>query len=294
MRQDVIRGGRARGLSGFTLIELLVVVAIISILVAMLMPSLGRAREQARSSACMANLRGLAQGLRVYANEWNDRFPPAEVQSNPQQNGRHWFAMLADTGVITVNDRSLKGALMCPSGEMQLHRDWSTPRDEEEARRYFQVPSKKLHPSGRQLEYRSNYASNATWEAGAAWAITGQMAWGNYFPMAMEIDPNAPVSGRKETHPLPVAQMANPGSVVLILDGFGCMGSGDPACISLRHGMGERDNRWANFAYVDGHVDMVKNSRLPQAGVDTNFFWNRSKLRYFNSKDVYWMTRDIP
>lgn len=54
---------------GFTLIELLVVIAIIAILMAVLMPSLKIAREQARGITCLANQRSLAQAYIMYADE---------------------------------------------------------------------------------------------------------------------------------------------------------------------------------------------------------------------------------
>lgn len=59
---------------GFTLIELLVVVAIISLLLAILLPSLGRARRQARTAGCLSNMRSLEVAHQMYMSEWNNWF----------------------------------------------------------------------------------------------------------------------------------------------------------------------------------------------------------------------------
>jgi len=60
---------------GFTLIELLVVVAIIALLIAILIPSLGRAKELANRSACGASLTGILKAANLYSASNNDQFP---------------------------------------------------------------------------------------------------------------------------------------------------------------------------------------------------------------------------
>jgi len=68
--------GRVRSFGGFTLIELLVVVAIISLLIGILVPSLGRSRDAARRVKCLANLRSIGMGLRLYMDtESGDLLP---------------------------------------------------------------------------------------------------------------------------------------------------------------------------------------------------------------------------
>jgi prepilin-type N-terminal cleavage/methylation domain-containing protein/prepilin-type processing-associated H-X9-DG protein len=60
---------------GFTLIELLVVIAIIAILAAILFPVFARAREKARQTTCMNNMKQLGLGWTLYAEDWDGTYP---------------------------------------------------------------------------------------------------------------------------------------------------------------------------------------------------------------------------
>jgi len=64
-----------RARSGFTLIELLVVISIIAILIGILLPALGGARQSAMRIVCMANMRSIGQSIELYRND-NDRGLP--------------------------------------------------------------------------------------------------------------------------------------------------------------------------------------------------------------------------
>ena len=68
-------GLRRRSAGGFTLIEVLVVVAIIALLVSILLPSLQRAREQAKRLLCATNLRTISQAMNIYCFMYKDYFP---------------------------------------------------------------------------------------------------------------------------------------------------------------------------------------------------------------------------
>jgi len=70
------RGNRTLPAPAFTLIELLVVIAIIAILAALLLPALRAAKERARITQCLSNLKQIGVGLKMYVDDYSSTFPP--------------------------------------------------------------------------------------------------------------------------------------------------------------------------------------------------------------------------
>lgn len=97
---------------GFTLIELLVVVAVIALLISILLPALGKAREQGKAAVCKSNLHQLALSTTYYAQENADRLP--YIVGDKNQGANAPFYQYHQIFMLWKYQKDLK-LLVCPS-----------------------------------------------------------------------------------------------------------------------------------------------------------------------------------
>lgn len=110
---------------GFSLIELLVVITIVTVLVALAVPALDKARGSARNAVCLSNLKQLGIFTATYAHEWQQYIPAARL---PLANNSNWVNQMSDSGYFPrrANDpTSVKSIvfdprsfLVCPSNSL--------------------------------------------------------------------------------------------------------------------------------------------------------------------------------
>jgi prepilin-type N-terminal cleavage/methylation domain-containing protein/prepilin-type processing-associated H-X9-DG protein len=84
---------------GFTLIELLVVLVVIALLVALLLPTIGKARERALGAQCLSNLRTIGQAVNGYACAQKGRFPISSHTAGSILRADAWIQSLEPYGV---------------------------------------------------------------------------------------------------------------------------------------------------------------------------------------------------
>src|ERR1041385_8371804 len=100
---------------GFTLIELLVVIAVIALLAALLFPVFAAAREKARATSCLSNMKQIGTALQAYLSDSDETYPmiwfpdAAHPDDLPVYN---WKRALWTTGILRT-----PGVYLCPSND---------------------------------------------------------------------------------------------------------------------------------------------------------------------------------
>jgi len=227
---------RQRRRGGFTLIELLVVIAIISILAAMLLPALKKAKDSAKGILCVNNLKQIGLGCFNYSSDNNGIIPRAMdddgsgTPSCPNPSSIYWKTDLFYGEYIKSSDT-------------------------------FECPMVGIHTDSIWDAYGWTW-----WWYGNQYMMNGLAVWRSSPPGQVADSPmiwtNWKCVQRYE-------QVMNPSSKFFIMDVDVSGGTGDAACWHPYYingaFLGYRHNNGINVLYFDGHVDWWKNN-LPYAG----------------------------
>jgi len=209
---------------GFTLIELLVVIAIIAILAAILFPVFARAREKARTTACLSNVKELATAVHMYVQDYDETMPGYTV--------------------YTSNSASVPRPYSGGSGTYLYWMDvlWPYVLNRE----VFRCPSYSTTSS-------TDIFQGYGWNAGVGYCINHPTRGRNATPPA----PNGYYDGYK------LAEIKYPSQTIVIFDATAACVQGDLTTSyhvnsatyspwAIRHSGGD------NFAFCDGHAKWVK------------------------------------
>lgn len=217
----------ANNARGFTLVELLTVIAIIVVLAAILIPVVGRVRENARTTHCARNLSGIGTAFQLYAADNKGLYPALRTQNSykgeagTNPTGKNWQEELSPYQSREVGDLS---SLKAESDSYVFCPEFVT--------RYRNDP-----------KWNSETSTSAGYGMNPNLGVSGNNVYKYRFKAALIAQPARTVLvGDSGNYNLDVTSAWSPNTARL-----GGYGSGDP----VRHA-GK-----ANYLYADGHVTLL-------------------------------------
>jgi len=234
---------------GFTLIELLVVIAIIAILAAMLLPALTKAKDKAKATQCLSNIRQMVFASKMYAGDNGSKFCWTFTLEGSQLNRSNWYVYL-------LPYQQTRQVLLCPVRPKTV-----------------KITTNGLFPmtSDGEVEYASdgtygNYAANfrlgGCWWPGS-WQVRGIKEESVVRPAATVAIVDGGTAPKNTTDPLQCVtaqSFQKPGCWIVhdVANDAPCVG-----CVSSPDdpnwgGPIPRHNGRSNNAFADGHVQVQK------------------------------------
>lgn len=107
---------------GFTLIELLVVIAIIALLLAILMPALGKVKEKAKQITCGAHMHNISLVLNLYASDYDSKLPAGPANQPPREWLGGWLFDFPYNVAEDVRKQYQVETMFCPASTMAKQR----------------------------------------------------------------------------------------------------------------------------------------------------------------------------
>jgi prepilin-type N-terminal cleavage/methylation domain-containing protein/prepilin-type processing-associated H-X9-DG protein len=257
---------------GFTLVELLVVIGIIAVLVGILLPALNASRAQARSVACMNNVRQVATAVLAYADTNKTRLPYNYFQGNNGQLTWNGIGLLVSTKALaipTFNDVYTSDVLLCPADDSGVDAGYANgpavaarfrnsnapnPPTFNVIVSYGACPRLLAIPDGinplnsgttastETMKVRTHYTLNGTHPGYAPGGFAPQ------YPGVVQL-PNSTPGNRRP--PLRITQCRKPTDSWIVFENANC--DIVPGNMVFRH-----PHLSANFGYLDGHVENLK------------------------------------
>jgi prepilin-type N-terminal cleavage/methylation domain-containing protein/prepilin-type processing-associated H-X9-DG protein len=281
----MFRLSSARG--AFTLVELLVVIGIIAVLIAVLLPALTRAREQANAAACLSNLRQLGMAMQMYA-QGNDGFlPPMDMglEGSGTQNVRGNWATLLISGRLLkapLQDQAVPfgeavsgqpSVLRCPTASAERINNSTSPASKVDGKNgmCWQSGSSGLTENGVERYVNVWYGANGSYS-------NIQSVQRRYPMRLLRFTSAGALSTTGPRELVRLAKIRNSSLVALLFDG-NFPHQENPNRLHLRHVR----NTQMNVLYVDGHANAVANRQLPQIAAD--FSTDSNSIRF---KDPQW------